>query len=273
MNRQRPVQVLLWVMLSLSTLGFIDRVTQPTAKNIPTSGMSESAVFQDEEVSAFATAFARQWLTWNKQETSKDWQLRMQPFVTSSLLQSGQPVSVGTKQKGQQVDDVFPTHVQRVGPSAYLVNVDAQTSLHALIALTVSVELDADAQTFVTAWPILHPAVQSGSLSTPSVGPAAPDSMTATLKPVVTSFLQTYFSGKSPTDLAQFVAQGSTIQPLQGILKWTGLQNLQVYGAGPYTVIATAEGIDTSDGVNISQTYALKMIQNGGKWFVSSLEP
>ncbi len=271
MNRQRPVQVLLWVMLSLSTLGFIVRVTQQTPKNVPTSGMSESAVFQDEEVSAFATAFARQWLTWNKQETSKDWQRRMQPFVTASLLQSGQPVSVGPKQKGQQVDDVFPTHVQRVGPSAYLVNVDAQSSLHALVVLTVSVEVDA--QPVATAWPILHPAVRPGSLSTPSAGPAAPDSMTATLKPVVTSFLQTYFSGQSPTDLAQFVAQGSTIQPLQGLLKWKGLVNLQVYGAGPYTIIATAEGIDTSDGVNISQTYALKMIQDGGKWFVSSLEP
>jgi len=97
--------------------------------------------------------------------------------------------------------------------------------------------------------------------------------MTATLKPVVTSFLQTYFSGQSPTDLAQFVAQGSTIQPLQGLLKWKGLVNLQVYGAGPYTVIATAEGIDTSDEVSIAQTYILKWVEVGGKWFVSSLTP
>lgn len=274
MNRQRPIQVLLWVMLSVSTMGSIgffmnSNPPHPTQQ----SGIKESSVLQDEEVASFGAAFARAWLTWTVGETPDAWQARMQPFVARTLLGSAQPVPIGHSQKSQQVGAVFPIQLKRVGRSSFLVDVYAQTNLQPLIGLTVPVDFDHAGRPAVVQWPILHPVPSAGSPGTTSPGQAAPDTVTATLQPVVTSFLQAYLAGKSPDDLTNFVAPGTTLQPLHGLLQWKDLHDMRVFGTGPYTVIVTADVVDPADQVTISQTYVLKMIQNGGKWFVSSLKP
>lgn len=273
MNRQRPIQVLLWVMLSISTIGSIGFFTKSNhPKPVQQSGVKETSVLQDEEVSSFAAAFARAWLTWTTDETPEAWQTRMQPFVSSTLLGSAQPVTLHG-QKNQQVDAVFPIQVKRVGPSAFLVDIYAQTNLHPLIGLAIPVDFDHAGRPAVVQWPILHPIPAAGSPGTTFPGQAAPDSVTAALQPVVTSFLQAYLAGKTPDDLINFVATGTTLHPLNGLLQWKDLHDMRVFGTGPYTAIVTADVVDPTDQVTLPQTYVLKMIQNGGKWFVSSLEP
>lgn len=274
MNRQRPIQVLLWVMLSISTMGSIGFFTNTNhPKPVQTAGINETSVLQDEEVASFAAAFARAWLTWTVGETPDAWQARMQPFVNSTLLGSAQPVPIGHSQKSQQVNAVFPIQMKRVGQSSFLVDVYAQTNLHPLIGLTVPVDFDHAGRPAVVQWPILHPVPAAGSPGTTSPGQAAPDTVTATLQPVVTSFLQAYMAGKSPDDLTNFVAPGATLHPLHGLLQWKDLHDMRVFGTGPYTVIAIMDVVDPADQVTLPQTYVLKMIQNGGKWFVSSLKP
>ncbi|KUO95807.1 conjugal transfer protein [Ferroacidibacillus organovorans] len=274
MNRQRPIQVLLWVMLSISTMGSIGFFTNTNhPKPLQQTSLKETSVLQDEEASGFAAAFARQWLTWKVGESQKAWQARMQPFVASTLLGSAQPVPIGHSQKSQQVGAVFPIQVKRVGQSSFLVDVYAQTNLHPLIRLTVPIDFDHRGRPAVIQWPLLHPVPSAGSPGTTSPGQAASDSVTATLQPVVTSFLQAYLAGKSPDDLTNFVAPGTTLQPLHGLLQWKDLHDMRVFGTGPYTVIVTADVVDPADQVTLPQTYVLKMIQNGGKWFVSALKP
>lgn len=274
MNRQRPIQVLLWVMLSISTVGSIGLFTSANhPKPVQQTGLKETSVLQDEEASGFAAAFARQWLTWTVGETQKAWQARMQPFVASTLLGNALPISIGHGQKGQQVDAVFPFQIRRIGSSTFLVDVYVQTNLHPLIALTVPVDFDHADRPAVVQWPLLHPVLVAGSPDTAPTGQVVSDSVTSTLQPVVTSFLQAYLAGKTPDDLTNFVAPGVTLQPLHGLLQWKGLGDIQAFGTNPTTVIATADVIDPASSVTLSQTYVLKMIQNGGKWFVSSLEP
>lgn len=274
MNRRRPIQLLLWVMLTLSTVGSIGFLTNSNhPKPAQQTGIDQTSIFQDEEVASFAAAFARAWLTWTKDETPEAWQARMQPFVASTLLGDALPVTIVHSQKNQQVNAVFPIQVKRIGQYSFLVEVYAQTNLHPLIALTVPVDFDTAGHPAVVNWPILHPVPMAGAPDTAPPGQVASGSVTSTLQPVVISFLQVYLAGKTPDDLTNFVAPGVTLQPLHGLLQWKGLGDIQAFGTNPTTVIATADVIDPADGVTLPQTYVLKMIQNGGKWFVSSLEP
>jgi len=274
MNRQRPIQVILWVMLTLSTLGSIRFLTNSNhPKPAQHASIDETSVLQDEEVASYAAAFARAWLTWTKDETPESWQARMKPFVASTLLGSALPITIDHGQKGQQVDAVFPIQVKRIGPSTFLVDVYVQTNLHPLIALTVPVDFDHTDRPAVVQWPLLHPVPMAGSPDITQNVQVVSDSVTLTLQPVVTSFLQAYLAGKSPNDLTNFVAPGFTLQPLRGLLQWKGLRDLQAFGTNPITVISTADIIDPAGGVTLPQTYVLKMIQNGGKWVVSALEP
>jgi len=224
-------------------------------------------------VASYAAAFARAWLTWTVNESPVAWQDRMKPFVAPTLLGNALPITIDHGQKSQQVDAVFPIQVRRMGQYSFLVNVYAQTNLHPLIALTVPVDFDQAGHPAVIDWPVLHPVPAAGSPDTSSTGQVASDSVTSTLQPVVISFLQAYLAGKTPDDLTNFVAPGVTLQPLRGLLQWKRLGDIQAFGTNPTTVIATADVIDPAGSVTLPQTYVLKMIQNGGKWFVSSLEP
>ena len=72
--------------------------------------------------------------------------------------------------------------------------------------------------------------------------------MTSALQPVVILFLQTYLVSKSPDDLTHFVAPGTTLHPLRGLLEWKELSDRHAFGSDPTIVIATADVIDPTDG-------------------------
>ncbi|WP_040288937.1 conjugal transfer protein [Alicyclobacillus hesperidum] len=274
MKGQRAIQVVLWMMLSISTLGAIGSLTSSNhPKLVESTGVNEATILQDEEASGFAAAFARSWLTWTAGETPDAWQARMQPFVTSALLSGSGPVNVGSDHKNQQVDAVFPVRVARTAPNTFLVDVYAETNLHPLLMLSVPISFDSMGHPAVVNWPMIEPVPSAGSPNTTPQGQAASDSVTASLQPVVTSFLKTYLTGKSPDDLVNFVAPGVTIQPLHGLVEWQNLNSIQAFGSSPLTVVATVTVVDPANDTTLPQTYVLTMIQSGGKWFVSSLNP
>lgn len=266
-------RVFLWFMLAVSTVGSIGFLTHPTHPKRSPPGLHESTVLQDQSVAGFAAAFAHAWLTWSVIETPEAWQSQLQPFVPSELLNSTfqEPATEG--KKGQQVESVFPIRVTRLAPDKFLVDVYAQTNLHPLIDLSVPVNLDAAGHPAIVNPPIFKPVPMADSVTTTPTGAPAPDDVTTALRPVVAAFLQAYLSGHAPADLTNFVAPGTTLEPLDGLLTWSALTDLQVVGKDLYTVFATVNVEDPSAQVTMPQTYVLHMVQNGGKWFVSSLQP
>ncbi|QSO53135.1 conjugal transfer protein [Alicyclobacillus curvatus] len=260
-------------MLIVSTMGSIGFLTHPVHPKPSRPGLRESTVLQDQSASEFAAAFTRAWLTWPVGETAQEWQSQMQPFVASSVLGSSFPGPVSQGKTTQVVEAVFPIRLTRRGPKEFLVDVYAETNLHPLIHLTVPVSFDTAGHPAVINPPIVKPVSHAGAINTAPTASSAPDAVSAALRPVVVSFLQAYLSGQTSADLTNFVAPGTNIEPLGGLFTWKSLTDLQVLGHGPYTAIVSIEVLDPAAKVEISQTYALSMIQNSGKWFISSLAP
>lgn len=275
MNQARTtlIRVLLWVLLGMSALGSINLLTRPSHPKPSASGLRESTALQDEAVAGFAAAFAQVWLTWPVHETPEAWQSQLGPFVPSDLLNSTfqQPVIQG--KKGQQVESVFPVKITRLSLKNFVVDVYAETNLHPIIELSVPVTADAAGHMAVTDPPMVKPVPNAASIATTPTDTSAPDTVSNALRPVVTAFLQAYLSGRSSSDLTNFLAPGTSLQPLNGLLTWKSLTDLQVLGKGPYTVVATVTVEDPVAQVTLPQTYVMHMVLGDGKWFVSSLQP
>ncbi|HEY0717832.1 MAG TPA: conjugal transfer protein [Streptosporangiaceae bacterium] len=110
----------------------------------------------------------------------------------------------------------------------------------------------------------------------PSTTPASSDpSAQAALSAQLPAFFQAYGSGDSAT-LNRFLAPGSSVAGLGGALAYSGISGLAVPAGGAtrdITVAVTWQLTGQAPSpARVDSTYDMTVVDQGGKWFVRSIE-
>jgi hypothetical protein len=234
-------------------------------KVAPTPHPAAAAPQQNGALEVFAARFVVAYLTTQNGQQAA-WQQSLAPYVPSQVNLSNWWNGTGTN----SVIEAIPVETSRAGAITH-VTVAAETS-HGWIYLSVPVFQDANGYAVVNA-PAVVPA--TGEASTWS--PGQPPSVDGQLSSQLTSDLSNFFTAYAQSNWAQlgyYLAPGTTVGGLNNSVAFQSLQLSVLTGGSTRTAIAAVTWQPHGEsGGTVQQSYRLQLVQQGGKWLVSSLSP
>jgi Conjugative transposon protein TcpC len=214
----------------------------------------------DWSATAFAQAFAREYLTWKAGEEPTDREKRLAPFLASDLDPSGGVVP--GERTEQLVTWTTAMGVARDGDHQ-VVTVQAGTSTET-VYLAVPVLRDAERRLAIDAYPAF---VGPPATSTAAPAEQETDVDDAALRGVVERALRNYLSG-SRDDLLADLTDDAVVSPPQQRLTLTGVEQV-TWVNEPRRVAAEVAATDER-GTRLRLRYELE-VRNAGRWFVRSV--
>lgn len=236
-------------------------VRQPAA----TSGPARTGTAAEQ---AFAARFATAYLTYS-QSNPGQYQARLQPYLAQGI----DPRTLWDGQGTQQVAEALPASTASLGGGVDRVTVAVLIQNGPWLYLGVPVHADGNGGFVVVAAPALLPAPGQASWSPSS--PASEDSqLSAQLQGNLTAFFTAYAAGQQ-AQLGYYTTPGANVGNLGGAVTFVRLDQLAVEQGGAQRT-ATAQVTwqpQGQPGASLQESYRLTLVQQGGKWLVSSLAP
>lgn len=217
---------------------------------------------------AFAASFATAYLSYS-QSNPQQYRSRLQPY----LAQGVDAGSLWDSQGTQQVTEALPASTARLGAGVDRVTVAVLIQNGSWLYLGVPVHADGKGGFVVVAPPALLPGPGQASW-TPSNPTSQDPQLSAQLQGNLTAFFTAYAAGQQ-AQLGYYTTPGSTVGSLGGAVTFVRLDQLTVeQGGAQRTAIAQVTWQPSGQpGASLQESYRLTLVQQGGKWLVSSLAP
>ena len=217
---------------------------------------------------AFAARFATAYLTYS-QSAPEQYRSQVQPYLAQGLDAGTWWDSRGT----QQVLEALPASTSSLGGGVDRVTVAVLIQTGSWLYLGVPIH--ADSGRFVVVGPpalLPAPAPAPWSQSSP---PTEDAQLSAQLQGDLSAFFTAYAAGQQ-AQLGYYTTPGSNLGNLGGAVTLVRLNQLVVDQGGGAQRTATAEVTwqpQGQPGTSLQESYRLTLVQQGGKWLVSSLAP
>lgn len=213
---------------------------------------------------AFATQFARAYLTWDAQ-APEEHRSALAPFGGSALNPEAgmQPPSTGS-------EHVLWTQVAQertLSPRRHIYTVAVDTDSGGLVYLTVPVAGGAHEPLALAGYPAFvgPPATSEARAGTWGVSEVEEPALAT----VVTRAMRNYLE-PAPAELAADLALGARVSPPDVHLSLESVQSLSwAQGTGAVVAVVTASG---ADGARYTLAYELDVLSAGGRWEISAIQ-
>jgi len=264
-------RIMLWIMLTVSALGSISLWIRPEAEE---SQQAEQMMLEQQMAISTAANFIREWMTWSGEETSEERGGRLKPYVNRSDVARFSFLQPAGKETKQTVLAVEFVSLQRQGNGRYTVRLRAVVlnPARSIWYVEVPVGVRPEQGAAVMDLPVLLPVQEPPEL--PDEGQAEPHAASEVklrMRPSIEGFLKAMCAEAVPGNLANYVDSDRTLIPLQGRVQWVSLDDMQVYGSGPYTVRAMFTVRDAATGTVFPQVWKLRVKEDNQKFFVQSI--
>lgn len=253
-----------WVLYATAAVGIFATVRFAVAPPRPLVVRQSPAAVVDQGAEAFASLFARRYITWNAASPAEHAE-GLTTFVNSATdpdLGLGQPASGSERVLWDEV-----VQAQTIGPGEHLYTVELDTGAAELTYLSVDVLRTASGALQLGRYPalvgppLLTPA---GRLAGGGIGSVSDPSLSA----VVGRGLRNYLSG-SQANLAADLDPGTVVSPPSDPLTVDQIQELRVARDGD--VLATLVAHD-STGTSFTLTYELQVVRTAGRWLIAAIQ-
>jgi hypothetical protein len=264
--RVRPLvtlgRVALWAAVGLVFVrGAVSLLPEANAEPRTARAVVAAPVFPSGPAMAFASRFATDYLSFADGE---DRHGRLAQYLADGVDISAEVA--GT----QQVLQALPVGVDVKSPRLAVVTVAAAVGRGVWMHLAVPVAADASGSLAVAGSPALVAAPTRAVVPTPE--PAESDSGTATqVTPALEAFFRAYALGDA-AGLAYYLPPGRSLNGLGGAVAFGGLTGVRV-GPGPGPREASATVTWTAGSASLAQTYQLRLVESGGRFYVDDIGP
>ncbi len=260
--------VLFGIPLLLVGMGYLvglHRADESTSR--PPTGSNGAAPANAGAEEAFAARFSTAYLTYD-QSNPGQYRSRLQPYLAQNL----DPGTLWNGQGTQQVLETLPASTAPSGGGVDKVTVAVLIQGGTWVYLGVPVHEDGNSFVVVAA-PALLPAPAQASWSPPTLSNEDPQ-LSTQLQGDLSAFFAVYAADQQ-AQLGYYTTPGSNLGSLAAAVTFVGLDQLVVEQGGDQRT-ATAEVTwqpQGEPGTSLEESYQLTLVQQGGKWLVSSLAP
>jgi Conjugative transposon protein TcpC len=217
----------------------------------------------DPAAEAYATLFARRYLTWSASEPQASMRT-LEPFAGSGMEQD---VGLVLPASGEQrVEWAEVAQAREPAPGEHVYTVAAQTDTAGLLYLSVPVLRTAQGELALAGYPAFVGAPAAAPARTPQRLREVSDPGLAT---VVARALRNYV-GASASELASDLAGGARVSLPGMALSLQSLQQLDWAPRGS-AVLATVQARDAR-GVDYTLAYELDVVRVQGRWEISAVQ-
>jgi hypothetical protein len=234
----------------------------PPIPALPASAVRAPAV-PDRAAEAYASLFARRYLTWNAAEPQASAHA-LEPFLGSGIEAAAGLELPPTGE--QRVEWAEVVEAREPAPGEHVYTVAAQTDAAGLLYLTVPVERRAGAGLALAGYPAFvgAPATEPARLPEHLREVAEP-----TLATVVERALRNYLAASS-AELAADLSAGARVSLPDQPLTLDSMQRLD-WAPGPNAVLATVQAQD-GRGVRYTLAYELDVLRTQGRWEIAAVQ-
>lgn len=265
-------KLLLWILLILSALGTVSSWLKP---NTDSSAADNKLSLEQQMAQSTATYFAREWMSWSGDESPEDRQNRLKLYVSGTGLNRMSQIKVTEKGNQQRVIAAEFISLTQKGSHLYSVRIRviAANPARTTWEMNVPIAVQLGKGSSVVGSPVIRPVSNPPILSTPEVQEVAvSNEVKQRMRPTIESFVRAICEGKAAESLVNYVSTGASLLPLQGRMKVISIDELLVFGNGPYTVKVSFAVQDPTTGFSFTQAWILQVIEENQKFFVSSME-
>jgi hypothetical protein len=229
----------------------------------PVAAPAASVAPPDLAAQAYATLFARRYLTWDARDPERA-AAELEPFAGPKL----NPAAgfVAPSRGHQRVDWAEVVQAREPAPGTHVYTVAAQTQTSGLLYMTVSVRRTAEGKLALAGYPAFVGAPASEQASPATNLRPVEDPM---LETVVKRGLGNYLAGAG-SELAADLAPGAVVAPPGGALQLVSVAR-QVWAPGGGTVMATVQAADGA-GAQYTLTYEIDVTHVQGRWEISAIQ-
>lgn len=267
--RRAPVligRVILWtaIFLMLARSGWGLATDLRAVPEEPAPVEAAVPVMSTAALGGFAARFVHDYLHYDASEPGE------RATRLAAYVPGGSETQMGWDGIGEQtVETVIPLGVDASTGDGAVVTVAALVDDGRWLQLLVPVHSDDAGRLAVTAPPSFV------AFSPPAALPEATEvidsELSRTLEPVLEAFFRAYADG-GPEDLAYFVPVGRTIRGLRDLVSLEELTEVRIQeGDAARTGEATVRWRDRTTGAALVQRYQLDLVQEGGRWYVTSV--
>jgi hypothetical protein len=217
----------------------------------------------DRAAEAYATLFARRYLTWNAAQPETNTQA-LEPFLGSGMEPDAGLQMPATGEQRVEWVEVVQSREAAAGVQIY--TLAAQTDSSGLVYLTVPVSRSRDGSLALAGYPAF--------VGAPAAGPAQPighlrEVSNPPLATVVQRVLRNYLAA-SASDLEADLAGGARVSLPTVPLSLESMQRLDWAPEGD-AVLATVRAQDAR-GVQYTLAYELNVVRQQGRWEISAVQ-
>jgi hypothetical protein len=217
----------------------------------------------DRTAEAYATLFARRYLTWDAAE-QQDSTRQLEPFLGPGMEANAGLVPPSSGEQRVEWAEVVQAREPAAGEHVY--TVAAQTNATGLLYLTVPVERSSDGALALAGYPAFVGAPASGPAQAPGPLREVSDPELAT---VVQRALRNYLAA-SASELAADLTPDALVSLPAMPLALQSMQRLDWALEGS-AVLATVQAVD-SRGARYTLAYELDVVREQGRWEISAVQ-
>jgi hypothetical protein len=253
-----------WVLYVTAAVGVATTVRFAIAPPRPVGPHVGAAVVVDRGAEAFASLFARRYLTWDSASPAVHEQ-GLAGFVGGTI---DPDAGMGPASRGsQRVTWTEIVQARTIGRGEHLYTVAADTGGAVVTYLSVDVLRDGSGELRLGRYPaLIGPPLVGAAVGLDGVGVAAVTD--AGLTTVIGRALRNYLGG-SAQDLAADLAPGSVVTTPELHLSLDRVDQLRVAAGGG--VLATVGAADSA-GTTYTLTYQVALSRAGGRWLVDAIQ-
>lgn len=269
---KKIIKAVLWIMLITSFLHVIAEAR--SARKVQPTAASTVETF-DYAAASFATAYAKEYLTWRPKDMTKETRLRNFESSQTGIIRTTMPDTGKT----QTVRDAWVLGIEKTDGSHLNVRVMADViSGTTQRYLEMSVPLIKGGDGYgVYKNPNLR-VYQSLTVNNqpPKYGDGASPELIIALRPALEGFFKAFLVAEMPEEISTFVKGTTKINPLGGAWQYRKLVKYDVFKDGidesKIVVAASIEVQDPQTATIMSMDYTLKMVQENGKYLITNLK-
>lgn len=231
----------------------------------PTGLAAPVAPSSDPAAAAFASLFARRYLSWSAREPQMH-RRALEPFTGEAMDPDAGLRVPATGEERVEWSEVVQDRQPQPGEHVY--TVAAQTDAEGLLYLTVDVSRNAEGALVLGGYPAFVGPPAYSAASDPSTG-ELPEVQEPALEAVVRRALTNYLSGAA-SDLAADLTSGARVSTPPVALALQSMRRLQ-WTSGGRSVLAQVQALD-SHGVEYALAYELDVARAQGRWEIAAIQ-
>jgi hypothetical protein len=229
----------------------------------------------DPAPGAFASLFAREYLTWQAGHESER-AGRLQGLLAAGLDSQAGWVA-GPTTPNQTVEETWPFAVERQSDTHWLVTVGARVSAEPstgpvvrTLYLAIPVQGSTERGFAVSDYPAAVPPPETAKAEDALPGDDFTDA-DGQIHVLLTGFFKAYAAG-GPADVAYFLEPGVQVRGLQGAFTFSELVDLKLRRNGQESWASVLVSMhDPVTSIDTRQRFTLQLTQKDGRWYIKQI--